>query len=78
VVSLCYHYAMAMTLRLDSTHDEMLERLAKEMKCSKHQAVLNAIEMANERIGIREKAISRAQTILEGRDKALMERLADA
>lgn len=69
---------MAMTLRLDSLHDEMVERLAKEMKCSKHQAVLNAIEMADQRVGIHEKAIKQAQVILETRDKALMERLADA
>jgi hypothetical protein len=69
---------MAMTLRLDSLHDQMVERLAKEMKCSKHQAVLNAIEMADQRVGVREKAIQKAQIILETRDKALMERLADA
>ncbi|MFT4775047.1 MAG: putative transcriptional regulator [Pontimonas sp.] len=69
---------MAMTLRLDNTHDEMVERLAREMKCSKHQAVINAIEMADLRVGVRDKAIKRAQTILETRDKALMDRLADA
>ena len=69
---------MAMTLRLDNTHDEMVGRLAREMKCSKHQAVINAIEMADLRVGVRDKAIKRAQTILETRDKALMDRLADA
>ena len=69
---------MAMTLRLDNTHDEMVERLAREMKCSKHQAVINAIERADLRVGVRDKAIKRAQTILETRDKALMDRLADA
>jgi len=78
VVSLWYRYDMAMTLRLDSTHDEMVERLAREMKCSKHQAVLNAIEMADQRVGVQERAIKRVQEILETRDKALMERLADA
>ena len=69
---------MAMTLRLDNTHDEMVGRLAREMKCSKHQAVINAIEVADLRVGVRDKAIKRAQTILETRDKALMDRLADA
>jgi len=56
----------------------MVERLAKEMKCSKHQAVVNAIEMADQRIGVHDRAILRAQEILGTRDKALMERLADA
>jgi hypothetical protein len=69
---------MAMTLRLDTTHNEMVERLAREMKCSKQQAVLRAIEMADQRIGVNEKALLRVQEILETRDKALMERLADA
>ena len=78
MVSLCYRYDMAMTLRLDTEHDDMVERLAKEMKCSKHQAVVNAIEMADQRIGVHDRAILRAQEILGTRDKALMERLADA
>jgi hypothetical protein len=69
---------MAMTLRLNSEHDAMVERLAKEMNCSKHQAVVTAIEMANDRIGVHDAAIKRVQHILETRDKALMERLADA
>jgi hypothetical protein len=56
----------------------MVERLAKEMNCSKHQAVVTAIEMANDRIGVHDAAIKRVQHILETRDKALMERLADA
>jgi|GEM_PF-638844 len=69
---------MAMTLRLDSEHDAMVEALAKEMKCSKHEAVLRAIEMADERITVKKNAIDRARGILETRDKELMERLADA
>lgn len=69
---------MAMTLRLDSEHDAMVEALAKEMKCSKHEAVLRAIEMADERMTVKKTAIDRARGILETRDKELMERLADA
>jgi hypothetical protein len=69
---------MAMTLRLDTEHDAMVERLARELKCSKHQAVVTAIEMANQRVGVHDRAIKRVQEILETRDKDLMERLADA
>ena len=69
---------MAMTLRLDTEHDAMVDRLARELNCSKHQAVLTAIEMADQRIGVHDRAIKRAQEILETRDKPLMERLADA
>jgi len=58
VVSIWDRDAMAMTLRLDSTHDEMVERLAKEMKCSQHQAVLNAIEMADQRVEANDRAIN--------------------
>ena len=69
---------MAMTLRLDSEHDAMVEALAKEMKCSKHQAVVNAIALAHEKVTVHKKALGRAREILTTRDKALMERLADA
>jgi hypothetical protein len=56
----------------------MVEALAKEMKCSKHQAVVNAIALAHEKVTVHEKALGRAREILTTRDKALMERLADA
>jgi hypothetical protein len=56
----------------------MVERLARELNCSKHQAVVTAIEMANQRVGVHDRAIKRVQEILETRDKDLMERLADA
>ncbi|MGB4713626.1 MAG: hypothetical protein WBH26_06450 [Pontimonas sp.] len=69
---------MAMTLRLDSAHDEMVTRLSDHMKCSKNQAVLNAIEMADQRVGQTEKALARVQEIISTRDKELMDRLADA
>ena len=69
---------MAMTLRLDSDHSEMLARLANQLKCSKHEAVLRAIELADERISIKQRGIDRAREILETRDKELMDRLADA
>lgn len=69
---------MAMTLRLDSQHDDMAQRLAAAMDCSKHEAIIRAIEMADERVTIKNKAIDKARVILEGRDKELMDRLADA
>jgi hypothetical protein len=34
--------------------------------------------MANQRVGVHDRAIKRVQEILETRDKDLMERLADA
>lgn len=69
---------MAMTLRLDETHEEMISRLARELKCSKHEAVLRAIELADERISVKDRGIAKAREILETRDKELMDRLADA
>ena len=69
---------MAMTLRLNPDHDAMVEALAAEMHCSKHQAVVNAITLAHEKITIHEKALARAREILTTRDKELLERLADA
>lgn len=69
---------MAMTLRLDGDHDAMVNRMAQQLKCSKHEAIVRAIEMADERISVKDTAIARAREILEGRDKELMDRLADA
>jgi len=69
---------MAMTLRLSDTHNDMTERLATQLQCSKHEAILRAIEMADERMTVKKTAIERARYILETRDKELMERLADA
>ena len=69
---------MAMTLRLDTDHDTMIVRLAEQLKCSKHEAVLRAIELADERINVKQRGIERAREILRTRDKELLERLADA
>lgn len=69
---------MAMTLRLDTDHDTMIVRLAEQLKCSKHEAVLRAIELADERINVKQRGIERAREILHTRDKELLERLADA
>lgn len=69
---------MAMTLRLDDRHDAMLTDLANSLGCSKQQAVIHALELADERIRIHNKALVRVQEILETRDKELMDRLADA
>lgn len=69
---------MAMTLRLDTQHDKMVSRLAQQLKCSKHEAILRAIELADERISVKQRGINKAREILETRDRELMERLADA
>ena len=69
---------MAMTLRLSDSHNDMTERLAEQLQCSKHEAILRAIEMADERMTLKKTAIERARGILETRDKELMERLSDA
>jgi predicted transcriptional regulator len=69
---------MAMTLRLDTDHNEMLARLASQLKCSKHEAVLRAIELADEKISVKQRGIEHARKMLETRDKELMDRLADA
>ncbi len=69
---------MAMTLRLDDKHDAMVSDMAKTLGCSKHQAILRAIEMADERLRVEDTAVARVQYLLETRDKELMDRLADA
>jgi len=69
---------MAMTLRLDDKHDAMVNDMAKTLGCSKHQAILRAIEMADERLRVEDTAVARVQYLLETRDKELMDRLADA
>ncbi|WP_104913231.1 CopG family transcriptional regulator [Pontimonas salivibrio] len=69
---------MAMTLRLDTDHDEMAQRLAKAFGCSKHEAIIRAIEMTDTRVSLKETALRKAQHILETRDKELMDRLADS
>ena len=69
---------MAMTLRLDEAHDAMVTELARELGCSKQQAVVRAIEIADERLRVEDKAVARVQYLLETRDKELMDRLADA
>ena len=35
---------MAMTLRLTESQDQLLEQIAEQLGCSKHQAVIKAIE----------------------------------
>lgn len=69
---------MAMTLRLDENHDAMVSDMAKMLGCSKHQAILRAIEIADERLRFEDKAVARVQHLLLTRDKELMDRLADA
>ena len=69
---------MAMTLRLNETQEAMLADLAKTLGCSKQQAIVRAIEMADEKLRIEDTAVARVRHLLETRDKELMERLADA
>lgn len=56
----------------------MVSDMAKTLGCSKHQAILRAIEMADERLRVEDTAVARVQYLLETRDKELMDRLADA
>jgi predicted transcriptional regulator len=69
---------VAMTLRLDTDHDEMAQRLATAFNCSKHEAIIRAIEMTDTRVSLKETALRKAQHILETRDEELMDRLADS
>lgn len=69
---------MAMTLRLDDKHEMLLADLAGYLHCSKHQAVLRAIEIAEEHSRVQSKALIRVREIIETRDKELMDRLADS
>ncbi|MEY3625325.1 CopG family transcriptional regulator [Aquiluna borgnonia] len=68
---------MAMTLRLSESQDELLTKIAQELNCSKHQAVIRALEAFDAKAH-REKQIEYITKLVLERDKELLERLADA
>ncbi len=68
---------MAMTLRLSESQDELLTKIAQELNCSKHQAVIRALETFDAKAH-REKQIEYITKLVLERDKELLERLADA
>lgn len=74
MVSLCYHYAMAMTLRLSTDLDRKITAHAQRTGVSKNKFVIRAIEAQLER----ESQASVAQAVVDkvlARDKKLLDRL---
>ncbi|NBU22721.1 MAG: CopG family transcriptional regulator [Actinobacteria bacterium] len=68
---------MAMTLRLTESQDQLLEQIAEQLGCSKHQAVIKAIEAFDAKAH-RKKQLDEIINIVLVRDKELLDRLADA
>lgn len=68
---------MAMTLRLTPEQDLAIESIAARLGCSKHQAVLTAIESFDAKLH-RKKQLDQIMDIVLVRDKELLDRLADA
>jgi hypothetical protein len=68
---------MAMTLRLTESQDQLLEQIAEQLQCSKHQAVIKALEAFDARAH-RRKQIQEITKLVMERDKELLDRLADA
>lgn len=75
-VSVGYHFSMAMTLRLTSEQDRMLEDLAREDGVSKQEAVVRASELIAEQRSHR-GAVADAATWALDRYKELLERLGE-
>lgn len=68
---------MAMTLRLTKDQDQVVEAIAERLGCSKHQAVITAIETFDSK-SHRQKQMDQIMDIVLVRDKELLDRLADA
>jgi hypothetical protein len=68
---------MAMTLRLTTEQDQAIEAIAERLGCSKHQAVITAIETFDSKMH-RKKQLDQIMDIVLVRDKELLDRLADA
>ena len=77
MVSLWYHFGMAMTLRLTAELDQNLEATSERLGISKQQAVTKAVEMYIEAMAERQR-VRDAMDALMVQDKKLMERLAEA
>jgi predicted transcriptional regulator len=68
---------MAMTLRLTEEQDLKVAELAQKLGCSKHQAVLRAIEAFDAKAA-RQRELKQILDVILVRDKELLDRLADA
>lgn len=68
---------MAMTLRLNTKQDEIVQSIAEQLGCSKQQAVIAAIEAFDAK-SHRKKQINQIVDIILVRDKEILDRLADA
>jgi hypothetical protein len=68
---------MAMTLRLTTEEEQILERLAQQLNLSKQKALIEAMKMV-ERDSARKRRIDQAVDFVLTHDKELMQRLADA
>lgn len=68
---------MAMTLRLTDEEEEILERLAKQLKMSKQKALIEAMKLV-ERESLKKRRLKEALDYVLTHDKELLERLADA
>jgi hypothetical protein len=68
---------MAMTLRLTTEDEQILERLAEQLGLSKQKALLEAMRMV-EQESRKKRRLEEAFNYVMTHDKELMERLADA
>lgn len=68
---------MAMTLRLTAEQDQKAQDLADSLGCSKHQAIITALEAFDAKQH-RMRQIDQIMDIILVRDKELLDRLADA
>jgi predicted transcriptional regulator len=68
---------MAMTLRLSTEEEQILDRLAKQLNLSKQKALIEAMKMV-EQDSARKRRVDQALHFVLTHDKELMERLADA
>lgn len=68
---------MAMTLRLTTEEEQILDRLAKQLNLSKQKALIEAMKMV-EQDSARKRRVDQALHYVLTHDKELMERLADA
>lgn len=65
VVSMRYHFFMAMTLRTTSSDDLLIEELAQRDGVSKHEAVLRAVRTAAARELHRREVASSADRVMD-------------
>jgi hypothetical protein len=68
---------MAMTLRLTTEDEQILERLAQQLGLSKQKALLEAMRLVEQQ-SRKKRRLEEAFNYVMTHDKELMERLADA